>query len=122
MTTMSSNVRQLPTARTRAAARILRDARKRAGLTQRGLAQRAGVPQETIARIETSATQPRFDTLARLLDACGFELEVLPRLGVGVDMTLIDRMLAQGPGERLATGAEAARGMEWLRSATPHRA
>lgn len=117
MTLMSSAMSHRSTPRTRTAARILRDTRKRAGLTQRALAERAGVSQETIARIETSATQPRFDTLARLLDACGYELEVMPRLGMGVDQTLIASMLDLTSTERLAHGEEAARGMAWLRSA-----
>lgn len=119
MTLMSSpDATKPPLRRTRAAARILKGARHRAGLSQRGLSAASGVPQETIARIETSAAQPRFDTLALLLDACGFELEVLPRLGEGVDQGLIAATLEQTSGERLATGEEAARGMEWLRSAT----
>lgn len=97
---------------------MLRGARRRAGLTQRGLAAASGVPQETIARIERSTVQPRFDTLAVLLDACGFELEVMPRLGVGVDQSLLATMLELTPAERLAKGEEAAHGMEWLRSAS----
>jgi hypothetical protein len=74
------------------------------------------MPQETIARIESATTQPRFDTLDRLLEACGFELDVLPRLGVGVDRSLIQEALRRTPAERLATGHRAAQGMEWLRS------
>lgn len=118
MTYMSSaNGSAPPRRRSAAAARILRDARVRAGLTQRALSTRAGVPQETIARIERSVTQPRIDTLALLLDACGFELEAMPRLGVGVDTSLIASMLDLTPAERLAKGEAAARDMAWLRSA-----
>jgi ethanolamine utilization microcompartment shell protein EutS len=58
------------------------------------------VPQETIARIETSRTSPRFDTLAHLLAVCGFELEVEPKKGVGVDRSQIRQMLAMTPTER----------------------
>ncbi len=50
---------------------LLRAARKRAGLTQRELARRTGMPQTTIARIETGQTDPRVDTLNRLLAGCG---------------------------------------------------
>jgi len=102
---------------TRAAARILRSARRRAGLTQRALASASGIPQETIARIESASTQPRFDTLDRLLEACGFELEIAPRLGDGVDRTLIRWMLGLTPTERLEHGQRAARDMETLRAA-----
>lgn len=96
---------------------MLRGARRRAGLTQRSLAAIAGIPQETIARIERSTVQPRFDTLALLLDACGFELEVMPRIGVGVDATLIDWMLSLGPDARLDHGFGAARGIDELGAA-----
>jgi transcriptional regulator with XRE-family HTH domain len=102
---------------TLAAARILRYARRRAGLSQRTLAAQSGVPQETIARIESGATVPRFDTIAHLLDACGLELEVVPRLGVGEDRTLIRRALAMEPDARLEEGLRAARGMEQLKDA-----
>jgi transcriptional regulator with XRE-family HTH domain len=115
MTTMSSRRSDPTEHRNRAAARILRYARRRAGLTQRTLAAESGVPQETIARIEGGTTQPRFDTLDRLLRGCGFELEVTPRLGVGVDRTLIAWMLEQSPEARLAQGLRAARDMEALR-------
>ena len=47
------------------AAETLRDARRRAGLSQRALAQRARTPQPTIARIESHAVVPRVDTLDR---------------------------------------------------------
>lgn len=71
--------------------------------------------QETVARIERSTVQPRFDTLALLLDACGFELELMPRLGVGVDETLIEWMRSMSPDERLEHGHGAATGMDALR-------
>lgn len=70
------------------ASRMLRHARRRAGLTQRGLAAKTGIPQETIARIESGRVDPRVTTLDRLLEGCGFGLEHLPRLGIGVDRTL----------------------------------
>jgi uncharacterized protein len=50
---------------------LLRTERHRAGLTQRQLAQRTGVPQSTIARIETGLTDPRASTLNALLVGCG---------------------------------------------------
>jgi uncharacterized protein len=53
------------------AAALLKTARRRAGLTQRELASRTGLPQTSIARIETGHTDPRLGTLARLLAGCG---------------------------------------------------
>ena len=82
--------------------RILKYARSRARLTQRELAARTGIPQETIARIERGRVDPRVGTLDRLLDGCGFGLEVEPRLGIGIDRTQIDALLDLTPVERLA--------------------
>jgi transcriptional regulator with XRE-family HTH domain len=81
------------------------------------LAAKSGVPQETIARIESARTIPRYDTLVQLLDACGFELEVVPRLGGGVDRSLIHSALERDAIERLAEGRRLARDMEILQAA-----
>ena len=83
------------------AGRMLRHARRRAGLTQRQLAAKVRIPQETIARIEAGRADPRVGTLDRLLEGCGFGLEHLPRLGIGVDRTQIDQLLRLPPSERL---------------------
>lgn len=37
---------------------VVREARRRAGLTQAMLAERAGVPQSTVSRIESDARTP----------------------------------------------------------------
>jgi transcriptional regulator with XRE-family HTH domain len=81
---------------------MLCDARHRAHLTQRQLAEKAGIPQETIARIERGRADPRVNTLDRLLAACEFGLEVMPRLGIGIDRTQIQALLRLTPSERLA--------------------
>ena len=66
-------------------AELLRQARERAGLSQRQLAQRAGTAQSVVARIERGLTSPSWDTLERLLEAAGYELaaQVEPRVVVG---------------------------------------
>ncbi len=84
------------------AGRMVRDARRRASLTQRELSAKVGIPQETIARIERGRVDPRVGTLDRLLEGCGYGLESLPRLGVGVDRTQIRELLKLTPSERLA--------------------
>ena len=83
------------------APRLLKQARRRAGLSQRALAQAADVPQSTVARIELGVLSPRVDTLERLLRAAGQTLSSEPRLGVGVDRTLIRDLLARTPAERV---------------------
>jgi transcriptional regulator with XRE-family HTH domain len=83
------------------AGRMVREARGRARLTQRQLAAKAGIPQETIARIERGRADPRVKTLDRLLEACGYGLESMPRLGIGVDRTQIRALLELTPSERL---------------------
>jgi transcriptional regulator with XRE-family HTH domain len=84
--------------------RMLRHARARAQLTQRELSAKVGIPQETIARIETGRVDPRVGTLDRLLEGCGFGLEHLPRLGIGVDRTVIRRLIELTASERLELG------------------
>jgi transcriptional regulator with XRE-family HTH domain len=55
---------------------LVREARRRADLTQRELAERAGTTQSAIARLESGRTSPSFDTVVRLIKLCGFRLDV----------------------------------------------
>ena len=55
---------------------LVREARKRAGLTQRELAERAATTQSAIARLESGRTAPSFDSVLRLIRLCGFRLDV----------------------------------------------
>ena len=98
-------------------ARILRQARRRAGLTQRQLASKAGVPQPMVARIESGAVIPRVDTLDRLLEACGEGLESHPRPGRGLDRTGYRELLRRSPEERLRHASGSAYGLARLREA-----
>lgn len=91
------------------AARALRWARRRAGLSQRALAQKAGIPQSTIGRIESGEVDPRVGTLSRLLRASGFDLEVEAKLGEGVDRSQIRQLLALSAAERFLSANERAR-------------
>ena len=58
------------------AGRLLRDARRRAGLSQRQLASRAGVAQSVISAYESRRRQPSLPTLGRLIEASGHELDL----------------------------------------------
>lgn len=81
--------------------RLLRLARRRAGLTQRELASRAGVHQPDIARIESGRTIPRVDTLDRMLRGCGERLDAVPCVNGGVDRSQIEERLAWTTEQRL---------------------
>jgi transcriptional regulator with XRE-family HTH domain len=82
---------------------LLRDARRTAGLTQAQLAERLGVSQSEIARLEKRGANPRLGTLLEAIRAAGFTLEarVKPRRGT-VDETMIAANLRLTPAERLA--------------------
>ena len=55
---------------------LVREARKRAALTQAELARRAGTTQSAIARLESGRTSPALEQVERLLRLCGFQLVV----------------------------------------------
>ncbi|HLR32107.1 MAG TPA: helix-turn-helix transcriptional regulator [Fodinibius sp.] len=83
---------------------ILKEARTKAGLTQRELAKRADKAQSVIARIESGKTDPSTGTLNQLLAAAGFELSttLVVRPVENSHMLMdIERILALSPEERL---------------------
>jgi transcriptional regulator with XRE-family HTH domain len=83
---------------------LVREARSKAGLSQRELALRAGTSQSVVARIEAGQTRPGSDTLSRLLAAAGFELRAELVLVPVVDTHMLDdvaRILALTPEQRL---------------------
>jgi transcriptional regulator with XRE-family HTH domain len=103
------------------AASILQHARKKANLSQRELARRAGATQATISRIEDGLISPRFDTLERLLEACGYQLDAIPRRGEGVDRSAIRELLRSTPAQRARLAVREARNLQRLRSARTTR-
>lgn len=93
-------------------ARLLRDARRRSGLSQRDLARRAGTAQSVVARIERGQTSPAAETLERLLHEAGFRLsvELVPRREPASHMLAdVPRILSLTPEERLREVANASR-------------
>ncbi len=91
-------------------ATLVREARTRAGLSQRELARRAGTAQSVVARVESGATSPTWDTLSRLLSATGFSLDINLEPSIVVGSHMLDdvaRILAMTPEVRLAELANA---------------
>lgn len=97
------------------AAAIVRTARRRAGLTQRELARRSGIPQPTISRIERGLVSPTFDTLRPLVEAAGMQLQLAEPVSDGVDRSLIREQLRRSPAERLAYATQAANAFSAMR-------
>ena len=58
----------------------LRDLRLRAGLTQREVARRVGLPDTVLSAYERGRRQPSLDTAGRIIDAIGFDVRFTPRL------------------------------------------
>jgi transcriptional regulator with XRE-family HTH domain len=90
-------------------ASIVREARRRAGLTQAELADRAGVPKSTVGRIESGARTPSTDLVERLVRAAGLEVTVsLSESDPGTD-SMFERTLRRTPAQRLTDATRAAR-------------
>jgi hypothetical protein len=80
---------------------LVKEARKRAGLTQAELAARVGTTQSAVARIESGAVNPSLDHLTRLVRAAGFDIDVrlVPYDDHDLSMALRNRTLT--PEQRL---------------------
>lgn len=96
---------------------VVREARKRTGLSQRALAEQAGTAQSVVGRIEAGLTSPSIDTIVRLLEAAGFDLKVelvpqprvdpvIERYKRDVDRTLLRENLKKSVDERLRVNVE----------------
>ena len=80
---------------------LIREARRRAGLTQRELAERLDTTQSAIARLERSGTEPSYERVAGAVHACGMEL--VPQLlrADDADWSVASTNLAIGPDARV---------------------
>lgn len=68
----------------------LTEERIRSGISQRQLAEKTGLKQSAIARMESLQSTPRLDTLIRVANALGIKLEVTkesPGLPVIIDFS-----------------------------------
>lgn len=96
---------------------LIREARRRAGLSQGELAVRAGTSQPAIARLESGVSSPNLATLERLANAAGFNLriELVPAAPIDplveaykrdVDRTLLRENLRRSIDDRLLSLSE----------------
>ncbi|MBA3384976.1 MAG: helix-turn-helix transcriptional regulator [Actinobacteria bacterium] len=81
---------------------LLRDARRRHGLTQQQLAMRARTSQAAISRIERGLVSPSVGMLAQLLDLMGEELTLdAAPIDYGHDRTILRENLRHEPAARI---------------------
>jgi len=100
------------------AGELVREARKRHGLTQRQLAIRARTSQAAISRIERDLVSPSVETLGELLRMMNEELVIDARpVDWGFDVELLKARLALSPEERIRRGVTHSRRMNEVRGA-----
>jgi len=66
-------------------ARVIREARRRQGLTQAQLARRAGTSQPVISAYENGRRDPGYETLRKLVEAAGERLR-MDAVAIGSDL------------------------------------
>ncbi len=69
--------------------RNLKEARHRMGLSQRALAQKAGVPQSHISKIEKGEVDLRLSSLIELARALDLELVMAPRKNLSAIQSIV---------------------------------
>jgi transcriptional regulator with XRE-family HTH domain len=81
---------------------ILRDARRAARLTQAQLADRVGMSQPAIAKLERPGSNPRVGTLDRVLRGTGHRLQLIaPAWSDTIDERMLRADLPTTPAERV---------------------
>ncbi len=95
----------------------MREARRRAGLSQAELAARAGTTQSAIARLERGGGHPSLERISQLVEACGFEVRIhlVPTDDDGWQQVRANA--ARSPEERIARSLGAVRLAEGVRDA-----
>ncbi len=84
---------------------LLKEARRRHGVSQKRLAMRAGTTQSAISRIERDRVSPSVDTLHELLYLLGEDLTLgAEERDFGIDRTLNAENLAISPSRRVQKG------------------
>jgi hypothetical protein len=97
---------------------LIREARRRAQLTQSELAARLDSHQSVVARWETGRASPDLDTVQKAVRAAGFELGLSLHPADEHDLALIRRELRILPQQRLSGMVEAVRAIDAMTAAT----
>lgn len=96
---------------------LVREARKRAGMTQARLAELAGTTQSAIARLESGRNSPSFEQVERLMRLCGFQLIVELAPYDDSDIVQAEALLGASPDDRVRRLAATIRFARELRQA-----
>jgi transcriptional regulator with XRE-family HTH domain len=81
---------------------LIKEARKRAGLTQADLGARVGKSQAAIARWERDDVQPSLETLRKVIRGCGLDLSFFMSALDDSNATIIDEHLRMSTKERFS--------------------
>lgn len=98
-------------------ATLIRQARKRANLTQTELAAKVATTQSAVARWERGASHPSVERLEALVEACGLELQVGLAPRNDDELAVLRRNLALSVDERVARVVQLHRFLEAGRAA-----
>jgi transcriptional regulator with XRE-family HTH domain len=102
---------------------LLKQVRRRHGVSQGSLAVRAGTTQSAISRIERDRISPSIETLSELLYLLGEDLTLSSEVrDFGIDRTLNQSNLAFTPEQRVRRGMEFADFVRRNRGGTRRRA
>lgn len=96
---------------------LIREARKRAQLTQADLAARAGTSQSGIARWESGRTAVSLDDVVRLVRLCDFDLELMLLPRDDSDITQAARLAGLSGQQRMDRHTRITRQLSELRAA-----
>jgi transcriptional regulator with XRE-family HTH domain len=103
------------------ASAFLKLARLEAGLSQRELAERAGVSQSEIARIESGQREPSIPTLQRILSGAGKELRFRLAELDDHDRVLAARHASRSKSEKAAVERRHARNIAKFAASGPRK-
>ena len=95
---------------------IIREARHRAGLSQKQLAERLGTTQSVITRWETGRRSPTFEALVRAVRACGLDLAITLAAADPDHELMLRENLRLSPAQRLERLTEQVAGLDELAS------